>query len=153
MLCAAFFQRRRNQKPNKKTNEKRENKHLAPSAAASLPRDRRPALRVVEHNVLVIGAYYSRIRLPRLAALLDLPVADAERHLSELVVAKALPAKIDRPAGVVALGAPRGAEGVLNAWSTNISKLLSLVETATQQIQKEAMVHKVTLGGGASATA
>jgi 26S proteasome regulatory subunit N5 len=38
---------------------------------------------------------------------------------------------------------------VLNAWSTNISKLLGLVDKATQQIQKEAMVHKVALGASA----
>ena len=56
-------------------------------------------LRVTEHNILVVCKYYSRIRLARLAQLLDLPVAEAERHLSDMVVSGALSAKIDRPAG------------------------------------------------------
>ena len=58
-------------------------------------------LRVTEHNVLVVCKYYSRIRLARLAQLLDLPPAETERHLSDMVVAGALSAKIDRPAGAL----------------------------------------------------
>jgi 26S proteasome regulatory subunit N5 len=73
----------------------------------------------------------------------------AEKQLSELVVAKAVSAKIDRPAGVVVIGKPQQPEDTLNGWSRNISKLLGLVEKATQQIQKEAMVHKVQLGAAA----
>ena len=56
-------------------------------------------MRVTEHNILVVCKYYSRIRLARLAQLLDLPPAETERHLSDMVVAGALSAKIDRPAG------------------------------------------------------
>ena len=56
-------------------------------------------LRVTEHNILVVGRFYARIRMSRLAQLLDLPVPEAEKHLSDMVVAGALAAKIDRPAG------------------------------------------------------
>jgi hypothetical protein len=55
-----------------------------------------------------------------------------------------LPSPLTPPAGK-----RKAAEDVLNAWSTNISKLLGLVDKATQQIQKEAMVHKVALGASA----
>jgi 26S proteasome regulatory subunit N5 len=75
--------------------------------------------------------------------------AQAEQQLSELVVAKAVAAKVDRPAGLVVVGKRQQPEDVLNGWSRNISKLLTLVEKATQQIQKEAMVHKVQLGTAA----
>lgn len=160
-------------------------------------------LRLIEHNVLVIARYYTRISTARLAELLDLTpdqvgraaaptdhshvlagaarcdgagsqrmrprccslngtrsVVDAaathacrcrtccdqaEKQLSELVVAKAVAAKIDRPAGVVAIGKTQQPEDVLNGWSANITKLLGLVEKATGQIQKEAMVHKVAI--------
>lgn len=84
-------------------------------------------LRVVEHNVLVAAGYYNRIRLTRLAALLDLPEDDAEKQLSELVVSKAVAAKIDRPAGVVTFGKKETPEQVLNGWAGNIAKLLELV--------------------------
>jgi len=106
-------------------------------------------LRVVEHNVLVLTKYYTRITTQRLAELLDLPQDKAEKALSDLVVAKAVSAKIDRPAGLVVIGKKQRPEDVLNTWSKNISKLLELVEKATQQIQKEAMVHKVTLSTAA----
>jgi PCI domain len=56
-------------------------------------------LRVTEHNILVVAKYYSRIRMERLAMLLDLPAADSEKHLSDMVVAGHVTAKIDRPAG------------------------------------------------------
>ncbi|KIZ02997.1 26S proteasome non-ATPase regulatory subunit 12 [Monoraphidium neglectum] len=106
-------------------------------------------LRVVEHNVLTVAKYYTRISMARLAELLDLSADKAEDALSKLVVSKAVCAKVDRPAGVVTIGKKKKPEDVLNAWATNIEKLLGLVDKATQQIQKEAMVHKVQLGAGA----
>lgn len=65
------------------------------------------------------------------------------------MTSKAVSVKIDRPAGVVTVGKKPAPEDTLNAWATNIGKLLSLVDKATQQIQKEAMVHKVQLGAAA----
>lgn len=54
---------------------------------------------MTEHNILVVAKYYLRIRMERLATLLDLPAAEAEKHLSDMVVAGHVTAKIDRPAG------------------------------------------------------
>jgi 26S proteasome regulatory subunit N5 len=65
------------------------------------------------------------------------------------VVAKAVAAKVDRPAGVVVFNRRERPEEVLSAWSGNVSKLLASVEKACQQIAKEATVHKVTLGKAA----
>ncbi len=59
-------------------------------------------LRVTEHNILVIAKYYSRIATSRLATLLDLSPAEAEKHLSQMVVSGAVDARIDRPAGALA---------------------------------------------------
>eukprot|EP00899_Mesostigma_viride_P029474 jgi/Mesvir1/9711/Mv12183-RA.1 len=103
-------------------------------------------LRLVEHNLLVISKFYTRVTLKRLAELLDLTVPDAEKHLSEMVVAKKLAAKIDRPAGVVAFGkGGSDATEQLNTWSRSIDRLLGLVEKSCHQIHTELMVHKVTL--------
>lgn len=77
------------------------------------------------------------------------PHPQAEEALSKLVVSKAVTVKIDRPAGVVTIGQKPAPEDVLNAWASNIGKLLGLVDKAGQQIQKEAMVHKVPIGGAA----
>ncbi|EIE19531.1 putative 26S proteasome regulatory subunit [Coccomyxa subellipsoidea C-169] len=103
-------------------------------------------LRVIEHNVLVIAKYYARITLARLAQLLDLSAADTEKHLSDMVVAGALTARIDRPASIVRFAARREPAVLLNGWACNIRRLLDVVENATQNIQKESMVHKVAIG-------
>lgn len=103
-------------------------------------------LRVIEHNLAVVSGYYTRITTARLAQILDLTPAEAEQHLSDMVVSGALAAKVDRPAGVVRFGAARGPGAALNAWSGNIGRLLVLVEKTCQQIQKESQVHKVPIG-------
>lgn len=101
------------------------------------------SLRVNEHNLLVISKYYTCVSFTRLAELLALPADESEKLLSDLVVVKAVHAKVDRPLGIVRFGERQVAEQLLNGWSSNISKLLELVEKSCQQIQKEVMVHKV----------
>ncbi|KAJ6850904.1 26S proteasome non-ATPase regulatory subunit 12-like protein A-like [Iris pallida] len=101
--------------------------------------------RIIEHNILVVSKYYSRITLKRVADLLCLSQQEAEKHLSDMVVAKALLAKIDRPMGVVCFQAAKDSNEILNSWSMNLEKLLDLVEKSCHQIHKETMVHKVAL--------
>ncbi|EYU31117.1 hypothetical protein ABFS82_08G235700 [Erythranthe guttata] len=102
-------------------------------------------LRVIEHNILVVSKYYARITLKRLADLLCLTIQEAEKHLSEMVVSKALIAKIDRPMGVICFQSAKDSNDILNLWSTNLEKLLDLVEKSCHQIHKETMVHKAAL--------
>lgn len=92
---------------------------------------------------------HSRLSVARLAALLSLPAEEAEGHLADLVVAKALAAKIDRPAGEIRFAPRQTPEDVLNAWSGNVSKLLGVVEKACASIQKESMLYKVPIGNSA----
>ncbi|KAA8546959.1 hypothetical protein F0562_003388 [Nyssa sinensis] len=101
--------------------------------------------RVIEHNILVVSKYYSRITLKRLADLLCLSIQDAEKHLSDMVVSKALVAKIDRPMGVVSFQTAKDSNDILNSWAMNLEKLLDLVEKSCHQIHKETMVHKAAL--------
>jgi len=96
----------------------------------------------------VVARYYSRVSLSRLAELLDLSVPQAEARLSCMVSAKALKAKLDRPAGVVsfaAAGTGDGPDELLNRWAASTEKLLGLVEVATHKMHKEATTHKVPL--------
>ena len=101
---------------------------------------------MIEHNIGVIAGYYTRITTERLAQMLDLPQEEAEQRLCDMVTGRGLAAKVDRPAGVVRFGQPRGTGEALNQWSGSIGKLLELVEKTCQSIQKEAMVHKVPIG-------
>ncbi|PRQ49104.1 putative proteasome component (PCI) domain-containing protein [Rosa chinensis] len=101
--------------------------------------------RIIEHNILVVSKYYSRVTLKRLAELLCLSIQEAEKHLSEMVVSKALVAKIDRPIGIICFRTAKDSNNVLNSWATNLEKLLDLVEKSCHQIHKETMVHKTAL--------
>ncbi|KAJ0039475.1 hypothetical protein Pint_27043 [Pistacia integerrima] len=112
---------------------------LGPKAAEDLRQ------RIIEHNILVVSKYYSRITLTRLAELLCLSIQDAEKHLSDMVVSKALVAKIDRPKGIVSFVVAKDSNDILNSWATNLEKLLDLVEKSCHQIHKETMVHKAAL--------
>jgi len=85
-------------------------------------------IRVIEHNIRVIAEYYSRIKLERLRSLLDLSLKQTEEILSRLVVSGTVWARIDRPAGIVNFRSKRSAEEVMNDWSSDMQKLLGLVE-------------------------
>ncbi|RZC17709.1 26S proteasome non-ATPase regulatory subunit 12-like A isoform C [Glycine soja] len=120
-------------------NESNLGKNLGEKAAEDLRE------RVIEHNIIVISKYYGKITLKRLAELLCLSVQKAEKHLSDMVVSKALVAKIDRPMGIVCFQRAKDSNDVLNSWAANLERLLDLVEKSCHQIHKETMVHKAAL--------
>lgn len=99
--------------------------------------------RVIEHNVRVIARYYTRIHTSRLTQLLDLSEEETEKYISELVTAKTIYAKIDRPARVVSFAKPRDADDVLNEWSGNMKSLLGLLERIDHLITKEEMMARI----------
>jgi 26S proteasome regulatory subunit N5 len=99
--------------------------------------------RVIEHNVRVIAKYYTRIQMPRLTQLLDLTEDETEKYISELVTAKTVYAKIDRPARIVNFAKPRDADDVLNEWSGNMKSLLGLLERIDHLITKEEMMARI----------
>jgi 26S proteasome regulatory subunit N5 len=79
-------------------------------------------------NIRVVAKYYTRITTARLTSLLDLTVAQMEEVLARLVVGGTVWARIDRPSGVITFRARRDAEDMMNDWSADMQKLLSLVE-------------------------
>ncbi|KLO20732.1 hypothetical protein SCHPADRAFT_897992 [Schizopora paradoxa] len=84
--------------------------------------------RVIEHNIRVVAEYYSRIRMNRLTALLDLSPQQTEETLSRLVVSGTVWARIDRPAGIINFRNKKSPEDVMNEWSSDMQRLLGLVE-------------------------
>lgn len=79
-------------------------------------------------NFRVISQYYNRVTIGRLTSLLDLSIKEVEEVLSRLVVDGSLYARIDRPNGIVNFQPRKSAEDVLNEWSHDVTKLMSLVE-------------------------
>lgn len=76
----------------------------------------------------VVAQYYTRITLPRLTSLLDLNQKQTEETIARLVVAGTIWARIDRPAGIVNFRNQRSPEDVMNDWSSDMQKLLGVVE-------------------------
>ncbi|CAL1540617.1 unnamed protein product [Lymnaea stagnalis] len=102
--------------------------------------------RVVEHNIRVMAKYYTRLRMQRMAELLDLTENETEEFLSNLVVNKTVEAKIDRLAGVVSFSQAKDPNSVLNAWSSRLSDLMHLIHKTNHLINKENMVHRLIPG-------
>jgi 26S proteasome regulatory subunit N5 len=102
--------------------------------------------RVIEHNVRVVAKYYTRIQMGRLTQLLDLTEEETEKYISELVTAKTVHAKIDRPARIVSFAKPRDADDILNEWSFNMKSLLGLLERIDHLITKEEMMASIQPG-------
>jgi len=103
-------------------------------------------VRCVEHNIRVMALYYTRVHMSRMSQLLDLTEAETEEFLSNLVVNKTVQAKIDRLEGIINFQRPKDPNDVLNDWSYNINKLMSLVGKTTHLIVKEEMVHRALKG-------
>lgn len=101
------------------------------------------AHRIVEHNLRVVSKYYEKISLLRLQNLTQLSRETLEQHLSEMSYSGALGLKIDQPAGIVTFAPKRSSEEVLTEWSSDISKMLQLMEATCHLINRENMVYKV----------
>eukprot|EP00600_Ochromonadales_sp_CCMP1393_P009937 CAMPEP_0174974060 /NCGR_PEP_ID=MMETSP0004_2-20121128/11613_1 /TAXON_ID=420556 /ORGANISM="Ochromonas sp., Strain CCMP1393" /LENGTH=485 /DNA_ID=CAMNT_0016224629 /DNA_START=60 /DNA_END=1517 /DNA_ORIENTATION=+ len=99
--------------------------------------------RVIEHNLRVIARYYKRIRSDRLSALLGLDYLVLETHLSEIASAGDLYVKIDRPAGIINFNERQAPDDILTEWSSDVGKMLQLIEATSHLINRENMVHKV----------
>lgn len=87
-------------------------------------------------NIRTISKYYTRITINRLSQLLDLTPPKTELFLSSLVSSKTVYAKIDRPAGVVSFLKPKTGDEVLNEWSSDVGKLMGLIEKSCHLIAK-----------------
>lgn len=101
--------------------------------------------RIIQHDIRVVAGCYTRIRMPRLAEMLQLSKEDTEKYISDMVTSTSserLVAKIDRPAEIVTFGAKQEPNDYLSDWSDNISQLLGLVEKTTHLIHKEVMLNK-----------
>lgn len=115
--------------------------------AAQVPEGQRVALRevlcqrVVEHNLRVVATYYSRIRLRRLAQLLDLEVSAAEEALARQVERGVMWAKLDRPAGLIVFHPRVDPNAALSNWAQSLHSLLGHLETACHSVHRDMMVH------------
>jgi 26S proteasome regulatory subunit N5 len=98
---------------------------------------------ISRQNIRIIAEYYSKISLQRLTDLLVLSKEKTEEILSRLVVSGMVWARIDRPAGIVNFRQKRSAEDVMNDWSSDMNKMLGLVEKAWMAMNAEVAARSV----------
>ncbi|CAK9441514.1 uncharacterized protein LODBEIA_P53820 [Lodderomyces beijingensis] len=111
--------------------------------------------RIIEHNLRVINKFYQAIKLDRLAFLLQLPIDECEKSVSQLVNEGMITAKINRPKGVVKFSKTKHLEGsdprtsdnhvngLLNDWCFDVDKLLEEVDSIGHLINKEEMMYGI----------
>jgi len=97
--------------------------------------------RVVEHNIRIIAVYYRRISLERMAQHINQSRDDTELAVSELVNAKMIYAKIDRPSGIISFRAPQNAMDLMESWATGIKSLLTKMDSVAQLTHRELVIH------------
>lgn len=99
--------------------------------------------RVVEHNMRIMAKYYTRVRMEKMASLLDLNLDEAEQFLSNLVSNKTIVAKIDRLSNIVTFEQKKSPQDILNQWSNNLNSLMNIINKTCHLINKEETVHAV----------
>eukprot|EP01060_Flectonema_neradi_P022952 TRINITY_DN3116_c1_g1_i4.p1 TRINITY_DN3116_c1_g1~~TRINITY_DN3116_c1_g1_i4.p1 ORF type:complete len:485 (+),score=87.30 TRINITY_DN3116_c1_g1_i4:70-1524(+) len=100
--------------------------------------------RVTEHNIKVISRHYKRIKVTRLAELIDLSVTDAEDAVCKLVIVKDIWAKVDRIDGIITFQKKKNHTEVMNDMKTGIDHVLSQITSTCHLLHKEKMLHGIT---------
>ena len=96
--------------------------------------------RVNQHNIRTIQVYYKRITLRRISELLDMPEAEAESEIRDMVSYMGFSAKINRLEGFVYFSKKTDAHEKLNEWGTDIYSLLNKLEEVTHLIHRESII-------------
>eukprot|EP01061_Rhynchopus_euleeides_P007307 TRINITY_DN16313_c0_g1_i1.p1 TRINITY_DN16313_c0_g1~~TRINITY_DN16313_c0_g1_i1.p1 ORF type:complete len:488 (+),score=233.15 TRINITY_DN16313_c0_g1_i1:165-1628(+) len=97
--------------------------------------------RVTEHNLKVISSHYTRIRMKRLAQLIDLSEENTEEALCKLVTDKDVWARVDRIEGVASFTKQKNANEVMVEFKGGIDHVLAQVTAACHLITKESVLH------------
>lgn len=95
---------------------------------------------LIAKNLAVAGKFYRAVRLPRLAVLFSADTLAIEEELARLIVEGKLEGKINRPEGIVRF-AKEKAGGQLDAWATNLNRLVELVDFVCERIEREEVVQ------------
>ena len=87
----------------------------------------------------VIHKYYDQITLDRIQQLLGNNVTkdQAEQELCDMIFSKIIYARIDRLTGIVTFTKKKNENDVMNDWSSDIHKLLGLVDSTCNLINRE----------------
>ncbi len=78
-----------------------------------------------------------------MAELLKIPIASAEKELCAMIFGKIIYARIDRLTNIVVFKARKNENEVLNDWTGDVHKLLALMDSTCNLINREHEVHGI----------
>eukprot|EP00754_Rhynchopus_humris_P002684 Rhum_TRINITY_DN11482_c0_g1::Rhum_TRINITY_DN11482_c0_g1_i1::g.44930::m.44930/K03035/PSMD12, RPN5; 26S proteasome regulatory subunit N5 len=99
--------------------------------------------RVTEHNIKVIAKHYTKIRMTRLAQLIDLPEDKTEDALCKLVTDKDIWARVDRIKGIASFVKHKNPTQSVGDMKTGVDHVLAQITSACHLVHKEAVLHKL----------
>ena len=100
--------------------------------------------RITEHNIKVISRHYKRIKITRLAELIDLSVPEAEEAVCKLVIVKDIWANVDRIDGIITFQKKKNHTEVMTDMKAGIDHVLSQITSTCHLIHKEKMMNGIT---------
>ncbi len=92
---------------------------------------------LVKKNLIIISRYFRNARMQRLADLLDTVYEAVEENLCELILAKLVRGKIDRPGRMIEFLAEANDVEVIDNWVKNINEIVDIVDFVCERIERE----------------
>jgi len=99
-------------------------------------------IRTIQHNIRVVSRYYTDIQMGRLAQFLGVEMAEMEKHLSDMVVAGDVFAKIDRLEQSIRFTKKLDSNQRVNMWREGVDKVVHMVEKTCHEIHRETLIQE-----------
>ena len=97
---------------------------------------------LVKKNLMIVALFFKRARLERIAALLETRFEEVEDNLCDLMLAKLVGGKIDRPARFVEFRGETTDEEVIDKWVKNINEIADMIDFVCERIEREEVKAK-----------
>lgn len=92
---------------------------------------------LIQHNLRTVEKYYEKVTIQRLSELFEDPIDQIESELCEMINKKLIVARIDRLHGTISFKTKKSENEVLNEWRVDIHKILDLVDSTCNLINRE----------------
>ncbi|KAL5282650.1 PSMD12.2 family protein [Megaselia abdita] len=93
--------------------------------------------RYIEHNLLLISKYYSRITIKRLGELLHLKEDVVEQFICDMVSSGSFEVKIDRFLGICEFNKKKKCSGLLCHWIEELNDVMFKINKVGHEVNKE----------------
>lgn len=92
---------------------------------------------LVKKNLVIVSRHFRKAKMQRIAELFDTLYETVEENLCELVLAKIVRGKIDRPGKVIEFLAEATETEIIDNWVRNINEIVDIIDFACERIERE----------------